>query len=69
MNSAVEGLDIRLRRLEYAFTGAAASTDGVNKSNTKGVNIPSEIASLNERLAKLANQNKSIKRLLEACLF
>jgi hypothetical protein len=67
MDSSVEALDIRLRRLEYALTGNTLSTDRVEKSDSPGTNILSQISSLNERLTRIANQNKSIKRLLQAC--
>jgi hypothetical protein len=62
--SSIEALDIRLRRLEYAFNGTSLP-DPLDK--THGPSIPSQISSLNDRLTKLANQNKSIKRLLQAC--
>ena len=67
MDSSVEALDIRLRRLEYALTGNTSSTEGVEKPDSQGTNILSQISSLNERLTRIANQNKSIKRLLQAC--
>ncbi len=68
MDSSVEALDIRLRRLEYALIGSTPSTERSDKSDSLAGNIPSQISSLNERLTRLANPNKSIKRLLQACI-
>lgn len=69
MDSSVEALDIRLRRLEYALTGStSSSSDNVEKpDSSQGGSIPSQISSLNDRLTRIANLNKSIKRLLQAC--
>jgi hypothetical protein len=68
MDASVEALDIRLRRLEYALTGSASSTEKSDKSDSLAGNIPSQISALNERLTRIANQNKSIKKLLQACI-
>jgi hypothetical protein len=69
MDSSIEALDIRLRRLEYALTGSISSTtENVEKSDSQGGNIPSQISSLNDRLTRISNQNKSIKKLLQACI-
>ena len=68
MDSSVEALDIRLRRLEYALTGSTSSTEKGDKSDSLTGNIPSQISSLNDRLTRIANQNKSIKKLLQACI-
>ena len=67
MDSSIDALDIRLRRLEYALTGSTILDKPVEKSSHDG-NILTQISFLNERLARIANQNKSIKRLLQACI-
>jgi hypothetical protein len=66
MSTSIESLDIRLRRLEYALTG---STEPPSKTDLNTANIPSQISTLNDRLTKLANQNKSVRRVLQACIF
>jgi hypothetical protein len=69
MDLSIETLDIRLRRLEYALSGSATVPDESNeKPAIQGGSIPSQISSINDRLARIANQNKSIKRLLQACI-
>jgi len=65
---SIDALDTRLRRLEYAITGNVSSTKEASlKTSLEGGNIPSQIAALNERLARLASQSKHLKRLLQAC--
>jgi hypothetical protein len=61
---SIEALDTRLRRLEYALNG---STIPLPKEDLKPGTIPLQIASLNDRLARLSAQNKPLKRLLQAC--
>ena len=68
MDSSIDALDIRLRRLEYALTGSTILDKPGEKSSSHDGNIPTQISFLNERLARIANQNKSIKRLLQACI-
>ena len=63
-HSSLPALDVRLRRLEYALTG---STNDVQLIPSQEGNIPNQIASLNDRLAKIATKNKSVKKLLQAC--
>jgi hypothetical protein len=64
-DSSIEALDIRLRRLEYALTGTP--TNPLPKEDLKPGTIPTQITSLNDRLARLSTQNKPLKRLLQAC--
>lgn len=66
----IEALDVRLRRLEFILTGSTDSKtpqNDVSNGGDGGGNIPRQLASLNERLTRLANGNKSIKKLLQAC--
>jgi hypothetical protein len=66
---SIDALDTRLRRLEYAITGNVSSgEDASPKTTLEGGNIATQIASLNGRLARLANQSKHLKRLLHACI-
>ena len=67
MDSSIEALDTRLRRLEYILTGSTNTVDTTSKPDSQRTNIPNQLSSLNDRLAKLANTNKSIKKLLQAC--
>src|SRR5271168_4457117 len=67
MDSSIEALDTRLRRLEYILTGSTSTVDTTLKADSQRTNIPNQLSSLNDRLAKLANTNKSIKKLLQAC--
>lgn len=65
---SIDALDTRLRRLEYAITGSLSSgKDGSAKTTLEGGSIPGHITALNERLARLANQSKHLRRLLHAC--
>lgn len=65
-DAALESLDIRLRRLEYALTGSSIGSES-ETSEKAGKSIPDQIQSVNERLAKIANQNKNIKKVLQFC--
>jgi hypothetical protein len=68
MDASIEALDTRLRRLEYIVTGSTSTLDtAANKSDSPRANIPNQISSLNDRLAKLVHNNKSIKKLLQTC--
>ena len=67
MDSSIEALDTRLRRLEYILTGSTSTVDTTLKPSSQRTNIPNQLSSLNDRLAKLTNTNKSIKKLLQAC--
>ena len=69
IDSSVEALDLRLRRLEYVLTGSTVSQDTSAKPTSEAESVPSQIASLSERLTKVANQNKTIKKLLQTCIF
>jgi hypothetical protein len=68
-NSSIEALEIRLRRLEYAITGSTEAKDPNEKIDAVGGSIPVQISSLNDRLTRIGNQNKSVKRLLQVCIF
>jgi hypothetical protein len=66
-STAFEALDVRLRRLEFALTGKlGTATD--ESPEMQGQSIPNQLQSVNEDLAKIANQNKNIKRLLQFCI-
>jgi len=67
MDPSIEAIDTRLRRLEYILTGSTSPVDTTLKPESQRTNIPNQLSSLNDRLAKLANANKSIKKLLQAC--
>jgi hypothetical protein len=67
MSSSIEALDTRLRRLEYILTGSTTTVDTTSKPDPQRTNIPNQLSFLNDRLAKLASTNKSIKKLLQAC--
>ena len=63
---AIEALDSRLRRLEFLLTGSTDATPPA--TGHADASIPTQLASLNDRLARIANQHKSIKKLLQACI-
>ena len=61
---SIEALDIRLRRLEYALAG---STNDAVEVKVHAGSVPTQIIALNDRLTRIANQNKPLKRLIQAC--
>ena len=65
---SIDAVDTRLHRLEYVITGNISRKDESPRASMAGGNIPGQIATLNERLARVANQSKHLKRLLHACL-